>query len=78
MINLMFGAHCPQFMKMLTTELEKVQNGDEHEYVIMFSLFFSLDILIYIYHNDKISRVLLLISNAASLKSIVSQWMFRK
>ncbi|XP_032681265.1 uncharacterized protein LOC116848845 isoform X4 [Odontomachus brunneus] len=32
MINLMFGAHCPQFMTMLTTELERVQNGDEHEF----------------------------------------------
>lgn len=31
MINLMFGAHCPQFMKMLVTELERVQNGSEHE-----------------------------------------------
>lgn len=32
MINLMFGAHCPQFVKMLTTELERVQNSEEHEY----------------------------------------------
>ncbi|XP_011879424.1 PREDICTED: uncharacterized protein LOC105568393 isoform X1 [Vollenhovia emeryi] len=32
MINLMFGAHCPQFVKMLTTELERVQKGDEHEF----------------------------------------------
>lgn len=37
MINLMFGAHCPQFTQMLTTELERVQNGDEHEYVDIFS-----------------------------------------
>ncbi|XP_012233294.1 thioredoxin domain-containing protein 3-like [Linepithema humile] len=36
MINLMFGAHCPQFMKTLVTELERVQNGGEHE--------FSLDV----------------------------------
>ncbi|KAL6264245.1 hypothetical protein P5V15_004333 [Pogonomyrmex californicus] len=34
MINLMFGAHCPQFVKMLITELERVQKGDEHEFLL--------------------------------------------
>ncbi|XP_025161018.1 uncharacterized protein LOC105190316 isoform X1 [Harpegnathos saltator] len=34
MINLMFGAHCPQLVQMLTTELERVQHGDEHEFSI--------------------------------------------
>ncbi|RLU22828.1 hypothetical protein DMN91_005106 [Ooceraea biroi] len=34
MINLMFGANCPQFLKMLTTELERIQTGDEHEFSI--------------------------------------------
>ncbi|XP_039311600.1 uncharacterized protein LOC105201787 isoform X2 [Solenopsis invicta] len=34
MINLMFGAHCPQFVKMLMTELERVQKGDEHDFSI--------------------------------------------
>lgn len=33
MINLMFGAHCPKLFEMLTTELEKIQKGDEPEYV---------------------------------------------
>ncbi|XP_076289122.1 uncharacterized protein LOC143213292 isoform X1 [Lasioglossum baleicum] len=32
MINLMFGAQCPQLLKMLTTELQRVQNGEEHEF----------------------------------------------
>ncbi|XP_053973829.1 uncharacterized protein LOC128873882 isoform X1 [Hylaeus volcanicus] len=36
MVNLMFGAQCPQLLKMLTTELQRVQNGEEHE--------FSLDV----------------------------------
>ncbi|KAL0120956.1 hypothetical protein PUN28_008580 [Cardiocondyla obscurior] len=31
MVNLMFGAHCPQFVKMLMIELERVQKGEEHE-----------------------------------------------
>ncbi|XP_014602017.1 PREDICTED: uncharacterized protein LOC106785801 isoform X1 [Polistes canadensis] len=34
MINLMFGAHCPQLVKMLTTEFQKIQNGDEPEFCI--------------------------------------------
>ncbi|XP_031829207.1 uncharacterized protein LOC116425509 isoform X2 [Nomia melanderi] len=34
MINLMFGAHCPQLLKMLTTELQRVQNGEEHEFCL--------------------------------------------
>ncbi|EFN66751.1 Thioredoxin domain-containing protein 3-like protein [Camponotus floridanus] len=34
MINLMFGAHCPQFIQMLTTELDRIQNGGEHEFSI--------------------------------------------
>ncbi|KZC04086.1 Thioredoxin domain-containing protein 3 like protein [Dufourea novaeangliae] len=34
MINLMFGAQCPQLLKMLTTELQRVQNGEEHEFSI--------------------------------------------
>lgn len=29
----MFGAQCPQLLKMLTTELRRVQNDEEHEYV---------------------------------------------
>jgi len=33
MINLMFGANCPQFVKMLTLELERIQNDDKHEYI---------------------------------------------
>ncbi|XP_020281955.1 uncharacterized protein LOC109853847 [Pseudomyrmex gracilis] len=36
MINLMFGAHCPEFVKMLMTELERIQNNEEYE--------FSLDV----------------------------------
>ncbi|XP_043523826.1 uncharacterized protein LOC122535946 isoform X2 [Frieseomelitta varia] len=36
MVNLMFGAQCPQLLKVLTTELQRVQNGEEHE--------FSLDV----------------------------------
>ncbi|XP_076176349.1 uncharacterized protein LOC143151259 isoform X2 [Ptiloglossa arizonensis] len=36
MVNLMFGAQCPQLLKMLTMELQRVQNGEEHE--------FSLDV----------------------------------
>ncbi|KAL0120958.1 hypothetical protein PUN28_008580 [Cardiocondyla obscurior] len=34
MVNLMFGAHCPQFVKMLMIELERVQKGEEHEFSI--------------------------------------------
>ncbi|KYM77076.1 Thioredoxin domain-containing protein 3 like protein [Atta colombica] len=34
MINLMFGAHCPQFVKILMTELERIQKGDKHEFLI--------------------------------------------
>ncbi|KOC70274.1 Thioredoxin domain-containing protein 3 like protein [Habropoda laboriosa] len=34
MVNLMFGAQCPQFLKLLTTELQRVQNGQEHEFSI--------------------------------------------
>ncbi|XP_015172253.1 PREDICTED: uncharacterized protein LOC107064284 isoform X3 [Polistes dominula] len=34
MINLMFGAHCPQLVKMLTTEFQRIQNGDEPEFCI--------------------------------------------
>lgn len=29
----MFGAQCPQLLKVLTMELQRVQNGEEHEYV---------------------------------------------
>ncbi|XP_006561189.1 uncharacterized protein LOC409038 isoform X1 [Apis mellifera] len=36
MINLIFGAQCPQLLKVLTIELQRVQSGEEHE--------FSLDI----------------------------------
>ncbi|XP_017877335.1 uncharacterized protein LOC108623388, partial [Ceratina calcarata] len=36
MVNLMFGAQCPQLLKMLTMELQRVQNDEEHE--------FSLDV----------------------------------
>ncbi|XP_076619566.1 uncharacterized protein LOC143340974 isoform X2 [Colletes latitarsis] len=34
MVNLMFGAQCPQLLQMLTTELHRVQNGEEHEFCI--------------------------------------------
>ncbi|XP_076750469.1 uncharacterized protein LOC143423204 [Xylocopa sonorina] len=34
MVNLMFGAQCPEFLKILTTELQRVQNGEEHEFSI--------------------------------------------
>ncbi|XP_076237009.1 uncharacterized protein LOC143180878 [Calliopsis andreniformis] len=34
MVNLMFGAQCPQLLKMLTTELQRVQNGEDHEFSI--------------------------------------------
>ncbi|XP_035741142.1 uncharacterized protein LOC118449973 [Vespa mandarinia] len=34
MINLMFGAHCPQLVKMLTTEFQRIQNREESEFSI--------------------------------------------
>ncbi|XP_076676866.1 uncharacterized protein LOC143373458 isoform X2 [Andrena cerasifolii] len=34
MVNLMFGAQCPQLLQMLTTELHRVQNDGEHEFSI--------------------------------------------
>ncbi|XP_043274612.1 thioredoxin domain-containing protein 3-like isoform X2 [Venturia canescens] len=34
MVNLMFGAYCPELQKMLTDELRRVQNGEEHEFCI--------------------------------------------
>lgn len=39
MVNLIFGADCPQLLKVLTMELQRVQNNEEHEYVkyIIFS-----------------------------------------
>ncbi|XP_068971394.1 uncharacterized protein [Bombus flavifrons] len=36
MVNLIFGADCPQLLKVLTMELQRVQNNEEHE--------FSLDV----------------------------------
>ncbi|KAL2747681.1 hypothetical protein V1477_004373 [Vespula maculifrons] len=34
MINLMFGAHCPQLVKLLTTEFQRIQNKEESEFSI--------------------------------------------
>ncbi|XP_023288101.1 uncharacterized protein LOC105701844 [Orussus abietinus] len=34
MVNLMFGANCPQLYKMLITELERVQNEEPHDFCI--------------------------------------------
>ena len=34
MVNLMFGAYCPELQKMLTDELQIVQNGGEHQLVL--------------------------------------------
>ncbi|KAK2576934.1 hypothetical protein KPH14_005552 [Odynerus spinipes] len=34
MINLMFGAHCPQLVKMLSTEFQRIQNGEEPEFSV--------------------------------------------
>ncbi|XP_076475610.1 uncharacterized protein LOC117160245 isoform X5 [Bombus vancouverensis nearcticus] len=31
MVNLIFGADCPQLLKVLTMELQRVQNNEEHE-----------------------------------------------
>nr|XP_034171497.1 uncharacterized protein LOC117600315 isoform X1 [Osmia lignaria] len=33
MINLMFGAQCPQLLKILTTELQRIQNGKEYDFI---------------------------------------------
>nr|XP_012150428.1 PREDICTED: uncharacterized protein LOC100877260 isoform X1 [Megachile rotundata]XP_012150429.1 PREDICTED: uncharacterized protein LOC100877260 isoform X1 [Megachile rotundata] len=37
MVNLMFGAQCPQLLKMLTTELQRIQNGEEFEFSVSVS-----------------------------------------
>ncbi|KAK0082608.1 hypothetical protein PV325_010111 [Microctonus aethiopoides] len=34
MVNLMFGAYCPELQKMLTDELQKIQNNEPHEFSI--------------------------------------------
>ncbi|OAD54657.1 Thioredoxin domain-containing protein 3 like protein [Eufriesea mexicana] len=34
MVNLIFGAQCPQLLKVLTSELQRVQNSEEHEFSI--------------------------------------------
>ncbi|KAK0172828.1 hypothetical protein PV328_006099 [Microctonus aethiopoides] len=31
MVNLMFGAYCPELQKMLTDELQKIQNNEPHD-----------------------------------------------
>ncbi|XP_057331537.1 uncharacterized protein LOC130671581 isoform X2 [Microplitis mediator] len=34
MVNLMFGAYCPELQKMLTDEIQKVKNNEPHEFCI--------------------------------------------
>uniref|UniRef100_A0A0C9RLJ0 NME9 protein n=1 Tax=Fopius arisanus TaxID=64838 RepID=A0A0C9RLJ0_9HYME len=34
MVNLMFGAYCPELQKMLTDEIQKVQKNEDHEFCI--------------------------------------------
>lgn len=42
MVNLMFGAYCPELQKMLTDELKKVQNNEIHELVFIFKKFINI------------------------------------
>lgn len=37
MVNLMFGAYCPELQKMLTDEIHKVQKNEDHEFCISVS-----------------------------------------
>ncbi|XP_074094257.1 uncharacterized protein LOC141524338 isoform X1 [Cotesia typhae] len=34
MVNLMFGAYCPELQKMLTDEIQRVKNNEPHEFCI--------------------------------------------
>lgn len=33
MVNLVFGANCPELLRVLNIELERVLKGEPHEYV---------------------------------------------
>lgn len=34
MVNLVFGANCPELLRILNIELERVQKGEPHEYAM--------------------------------------------
>ena len=43
MVNLIFGANCPEFLRILSQELERVQNGEPHEYEnLLINFFYEL------------------------------------